>query len=154
MLPIGGGAAEQTIDWDPFMTFRSRLLSSLAILLVLFLVPSAFAAQYAVVDTSDGPFIIVTTTHDDQQCLTAAKPSSSVVEEKPAEKDDELEEDSFELVVQVNGKVRGRVNAPKDASKDTLEALAVEAVEAQLSGKERVKTVVVPGRLVNFVVKG
>ena len=70
MLPIGGGAAEQTIDWDPFMTFRSRLLSSLAILLVLFLVPSAFAAQYAVVDTSDGPFIIEL---DDQKAPISVK---------------------------------------------------------------------------------
>ena len=70
MLPIGGGAVEQTIDWDPSMTFRSRLLSSLAILLVLTLVPATFAAQYAVVDTSDGPFIIEL---DDQKAPISVK---------------------------------------------------------------------------------
>ena len=40
------------------MTFRSRLLSSLAILFALMLAPATFAAGYAVVDTSDGTFII------------------------------------------------------------------------------------------------
>ena len=52
------GPFKQTIDWDPSMTFRSRLLPSLAILLTLILVPPALAAQFAVVETSDGAFII------------------------------------------------------------------------------------------------
>ena len=56
-------------------------------------------------------------------------------------------------MVQVKGKVRGKVTAAKDASKDALEALAREAVAAQLEGREVVKTIVVPGKLVNFVVK-
>tara|TARA_R110002126_G_scaffold41590_39_gene121056 strand:- start:1895 stop:4477 length:2583 start_codon:yes stop_codon:yes gene_type:complete len=64
-----------------------------------------------------------------------------------------LEADTFELVVQVLGKVRGRVEAPKDASKEQLEDLARGAVPEQLEGKNVVKVVVVPGRLVNFVVK-
>ena len=65
----------------------------------------------------------------------------------------QLEEDDFELVVQVLGKVRGRARAPRSAGKDELEALARETVSAQLAGKEVVKTIVVPGRLVNFVVR-
>ena len=65
-----------------------------------------------------------------------------------------LQEDSFELVVQVNGKLRGRVRASKQADKAALEALAEDTCAEQLSGKERVKTIVVPGRLVNFVIKG
>ena len=52
------GPFKQTIDWDPSMTFRSRLLPSLAILLTLILVPPVLAAQFAVVETSDGAFII------------------------------------------------------------------------------------------------
>ena len=59
--------------------------------------------------------------------------------------------DTFELAVQVMGKLRGRVEAPKDASKDQLEALAREAVAERLEGKEIKKVIVVPGRLVNFV---
>ena len=64
-----------------------------------------------------------------------------------------LEEDTFELVVQVLGKVRGRVLAPRNAPQAELERLAAEAVPAWLEGKTLVKTIVVPGRLVNFVVR-
>jgi len=64
-----------------------------------------------------------------------------------------LEEDGFELVVQVNGKVRGRAQASKESGKEELEALAEGAVSQHLDGKERLKTIVVPGRLVNFVVR-
>src|SRR3954453_2533030 len=66
-----------------------------------------------------------------------------------------LEEDTFELVAQVNGKVRDRVSAPADASQTELEELAKSApnVQTHLEGKEIVKAVVVPGKLVNFVVR-
>ena len=64
-----------------------------------------------------------------------------------------LQTDAFELVVQVLGKVRGKVEAQKSASKDELLALARDTVAAQLEGREVVKEIVVPGRLVNFVVK-
>jgi leucyl-tRNA synthetase len=66
-----------------------------------------------------------------------------------------LERDSFELVVQVGGKLRDRVQAPSDASREALEVLAREAPNArvQLEGREVVKVIVVPGKLVNFVVR-
>jgi len=64
-----------------------------------------------------------------------------------------LEEEDFELVVQVLGKVRGRTRAPRGATKEQLEALARQVVAAQLEGKQLVKTVIVPDRLVNFVVR-
>jgi leucyl-tRNA synthetase len=64
-----------------------------------------------------------------------------------------LEDDDYELVVQVMGKVRGRTRAPKEATDDALAALARDAVASWLEGKTVVKTVVVPGRLVNFVVR-
>jgi leucyl-tRNA synthetase len=64
-----------------------------------------------------------------------------------------LAEDLFELVVQVMGRVRGRARASRSASKEELVELARRAVEKHLLEKHIVKTVVVPGRLVNFVVK-
>ncbi|MBJ7332615.1 MAG: class I tRNA ligase family protein, partial [Solirubrobacteraceae bacterium] len=66
-----------------------------------------------------------------------------------------LEADTFELVVQVNGKVRDRVTAPSGASKDELEALAMGSEKAQtfLEAKTVVKVIVVPDKLVNIVVR-
>jgi leucyl-tRNA synthetase len=61
--------------------------------------------------------------------------------------------DEFELVVQVLGKVRGKVQASKSASKDELLALAKATVADQLEGKTIVKEILVPGRLANFVVR-
>ncbi|MDH5618779.1 MAG: leucine--tRNA ligase [Gammaproteobacteria bacterium] len=65
-----------------------------------------------------------------------------------------LELDMIELVVQVNGKLRGRVAVPADAGKDDIEKLAIadDNVQRFLDGKEIRKVIVVPGRLVNIVV--
>jgi leucyl-tRNA synthetase len=67
-----------------------------------------------------------------------------------------LEADTFELVVQVNGKVRDRVEAPTGASKEALLELAraLPNVLAHVDGKDVVKEIVVPGKLVNVVVRG
>ncbi|MDZ4774888.1 MAG: leucine--tRNA ligase [Planctomycetota bacterium] len=64
-----------------------------------------------------------------------------------------LIEDEIDLPVQVNGKLRATAKAKKTANSAELEGIAREAVASHLAGKEVVKTVVVPGRLVNFVVK-
>jgi leucyl-tRNA synthetase len=64
-----------------------------------------------------------------------------------------LVEDEIELAVQVLGKVRAKIQVAKDADKDAILARAREAVAAQLEGKNVVKEIVVPGRLVNFVAK-
>lgn len=65
-----------------------------------------------------------------------------------------LVRDTVEVVVQINGKLRGRIQAPADADKDRLLAMALEAeaVANALDGREPRKTIVVPGRLVNLVV--
>ena len=63
-------------------------------------------------------------------------------------------DDEIDLPVQVNGKLRATPKAPKDADKAGLEAVARAAVAAHLEGKEILKVVIVPGRLVNFVIKG
>jgi len=58
-----------------------------------------------------------------------------------------------EHAVQVNGKVRAKIMVASDATKEAILAAAKEAVKADLVGKTIVKEVVVPGRLVNLVVK-
>jgi leucyl-tRNA synthetase len=65
-----------------------------------------------------------------------------------------LEEDTFELVVQVNGKVRDRLVVPADLPDEELVARAKESprVQAQLNGGEIRHTIVVPRKLVNLVV--
>ena len=62
--------------------------------------------------------------------------------------------DLVEIVVQVNGKLRGRVSVAADADNDTIgeQALADPNVQRFVEGKEVRKTIVVPGRLVNIVV--
>ncbi|WP_321872932.1 leucine--tRNA ligase [Burkholderia ubonensis] len=65
-----------------------------------------------------------------------------------------LEQAEIELVLQVNGKVRGALKVAKDASREAIEAAAVadEAFAKFGEGKPAKKIVVVPGRLVNIVV--
>ncbi len=59
------------------------------------------------------------------------------------------------VVVQVNGKLRDRLEVPADAGKDDVLALARTAANTVrfLEGKQVVKEIVVPGKLVNFVVR-
>jgi leucyl-tRNA synthetase len=65
-----------------------------------------------------------------------------------------LETDEIELVLQVNGKLRGHMRAPKSADRAAIERLALEndAVRRHMNGQPPKKVVVVPGRLVNVVV--
>jgi leucyl-tRNA synthetase len=65
-----------------------------------------------------------------------------------------LVSDTVELPVQVNGKVRSRITVPAGADQAAVEAAARadEKVAAQLGGREVRKVVIVPGRLINFVV--
>jgi leucyl-tRNA synthetase len=66
-----------------------------------------------------------------------------------------LERDVYELVCQVNGKLRDRVEAATDADPEELKELcrAAPNVQAHLDGKQVVKEIVVSGKLVNFVVR-
>ena len=66
-----------------------------------------------------------------------------------------LEREVYELVCQINGKVRDRVQASADATPETLKDLcrAAPNVRAHMDGKEIVKEIVVPGKLVNIVVR-
>ena len=64
-------------------------------------------------------------------------------------------EDEIEIPVQVNGKLRGLVVVPASATEDQIQqaALANEKVQAALAGKQVVKVIVVPKKLVNIVVR-
>ena len=75
--------------------------------------------------------------------------------EWPAFDESKLVDDEVEVVVQVNGKVRTKVTVAKDASKDQLEQVALEdeKVKEFTEGKQVVKVIAVPGKLVNIVVK-
>ena len=66
-----------------------------------------------------------------------------------------LSRNEIEIVVQVNGKLRGRVSVAADAERQQIEetALADENVQRFIEGKGIVKIIVVPGKLVNVVVK-
>jgi leucyl-tRNA synthetase len=64
-----------------------------------------------------------------------------------------LEQSEIELMIQVNGKLRGSVKVPKDADKAAVEAAAMasEAVQKYVEGTPK-KVIVVPGKLINIVV--
>lgn len=66
-----------------------------------------------------------------------------------------LEEDVVEIVVQVNGKVRAKIEIPKDMSKADMEAtaLAHDNIKTAIEGKEIKKVIAVPQKLVNIVAK-
>ncbi|MBQ3891984.1 MAG: leucine--tRNA ligase [Mailhella sp.] len=68
---------------------------------------------------------------------------------------DALVTETCTVVVQVNGKLRGRIEVPAGSGPDVLEKTALEdpAVSRHLEGKAVAKVVVVPGRLVNIVVR-
>jgi leucyl-tRNA synthetase len=71
----------------------------------------------------------------------------------PVASADIAREDELELAVQVNGKVRARITVPVAAAEEDAKAKGLAAVAEHTAGKTIVKVVVVPGRLVNVVVK-
>ena len=76
-------------------------------------------------------------------------------EEWPTYDINKTKDDSFEMVVQVNGKVRGKIEVSMETSKEEMEtlALSIPNVKNFTDGKEVVKIIVVPKKLVNIVVK-
>lgn len=86
----------------------------------------------------------------------AIDPNSSVHEQSWPECDEEaLKVDNVEIVLQVNGKVRGRLTVPAEATKEELEkiAMADANVQAHIGDATVRKVICVPGRLVNIVAK-
>ena len=82
-------------------------------------------------------------------------PKSLVDEPWPAVDEAALRESSVEVAVQVNGKLRARVKVPAGASEEAHRQIALDdsGVKTHVDGKTIVKAVIVPGRLINLVVK-
>jgi leucyl-tRNA synthetase len=88
------------------------------------------------------------------QELGFAKLSGNLLDAPWPEVDEKaLERDSIELMLQINGKLRGAIEVAVTASKEDIEkaALATEAFTKQANGGAPKKVIVVPGRLVNIV---
>ena len=76
-------------------------------------------------------------------------------EKWPTYDEAQLVEDTVEIVVQVNGKIKTKLNIAKDEDKESVlaKAKADENVAKVIEGKNVVKEIVVPNKLVNIVVK-
>ena len=76
-------------------------------------------------------------------------------EKWPTYDESKLQVNTVEVVVQVNGKMRGKLMIAKDSAKDVLEqeALKIDNVKANIDGKQIVKLIVIPNKIVNIVVK-
>ena len=88
------------------------------------------------------------------QVLTQSGESLSYVT-WPSYDESKLVEDEIEIVLQIKGKVRAKVVVSKDSSREDLEkiALANDKIQAEIAGKDIVKVISVPNKLVNIVVK-
>ena len=96
--------------------------------------------------------------HVTEEVWSEMKLGESMVTEQTWPKYDEskCKDDVIEIVVQVNGKVRTRLSVAADIQKDDAIALAKaeDRIAAEINGKNIVKEIYVPGKLVNIVVKG
>jgi leucyl-tRNA synthetase len=93
--------------------------------------------------------------HISQNLYTELQPGQDAgVARFPVSDPEALKQDAIELVLQVNGKLRGSLSVPATADKAAIEAAALTSETAQkhLNGQTPKKVVVVPGRLVNIVV--
>ena len=85
---------------------------------------------------------------------TELRPNTRLHEQGfPVVDESALVQNEIDLVIQVNGKLRGSLRVAKDTDKAMLEnlALAHEAVQKLLAGAAAKKVIVVPGRLINVV---
>jgi leucyl-tRNA synthetase len=92
--------------------------------------------------------------HTCQALWSGLRPGSDMLDQAYPEADQNaLVQDDVELMIQINGKLRGSLIVAKTTDKTTLEqlALAHEVVQKQLAGLPPKKIIVVPGRLINIV---
>jgi leucyl-tRNA synthetase len=93
--------------------------------------------------------------HICRSLIKALKPGACLMGSPwPVADESALTRDEIELMLQVNGKLRGKIRVAADAAKEAIEqaALASQDVQRFMEGKPAKKVVVVPGRLVNVVV--
>ena len=106
------------------------------------------------------PFILLLSPyvpHLSEELWALAGHEPSVTTQSWPEYDETLTVDNVvEIVVQINGKLRARFEQSKGLDKESIlkEALAIERIQELIEGKTIVKTIVVPDKLVNIVMKG
>ncbi|MBE6160558.1 MAG: leucine--tRNA ligase [Lactobacillales bacterium] len=83
------------------------------------------------------------------------KTTSIANESWPTYDESKTLEETFTMIVQVNGKVRGKIEVSSDTSKEEMESLAkeIDNVKTHIEGKEIVKIITVPKKLVNIVIR-
>lgn len=81
--------------------------------------------------------------------------TSLAYESWPTYDESKIAESEIEIPVQINGKLRAKIKVPADVDRESLQQAAQEddAIARNLEGHQIVKVVVVPGRLVNFVIR-
>ena len=75
--------------------------------------------------------------------------------EWPNYDEDKIQDEEFTLVVQVNGKVRGKITVSSNTTEDEMKekAFEIDNVKSYIEGKEIVKVITIPKKLVSIVVK-
>ena len=136
------------------LKFNTAIASLMALMNVIAEKGSINKAELSVFTMLLNPFA----PHVTEEVWSEMKLGEGMVTEQPWPKYDESKcnDDVIEIVVQVNGKVRARLCVAADIQKDDAIALAKaeDRIAAEINGKNVVKEIYVPGKLVNIVVKG
>ena len=136
------------------LKFNTAIASLMALMNVIAEKGSINKAELSVFTMLLNPFA----PHVTEEVWSEMKLGEGMVTEQSWPKYDEskCKDDVIEIVVQVNGKVRTRLSVAADIQKDDAIALAKaeDRIAAEINGKNVVKEIYVPGKLVNIVVKG
>lgn len=136
------------------LKFNTAIASLMALMNVIAEKGSINKAELSVFTMLLNPFA----PHVTEEVWSEMKLGEDMVTEQIWPKYDEskCKDDVIEIVVQVNGKVRTRLSVAADIQKDDAIALAKaeDRIAAEINGKNVVKEIYVPGKLVNIVVKG
>ena len=136
------------------LKFNTAIASLMALMNVIAEKGSINKAELSVFTMLINPFA----PHVTEEVWSEMKLGEGMVTEQIWPKYDEskCKDDVIEIVVQVNGKVRTRLSVAADIQKDDAIALAKaeDRIAAEINGKNVVKEIYVPGKLVNIVVKG
>ena len=136
------------------LKFNTAIASLMALMNVIAEKGSINKAELSVFTMLLNPFA----PHVTEEVWSEMKLGEGMVTEQIWPKYDEskCKDDVIEIVVQVNGKVRARLCVAADIQKDDAIALAKaeDRIAAEINGKNVVKEIYVPGKLVNIVIKG
>jgi leucyl-tRNA synthetase len=150
--------AKVTDDLGRRFTFNTAIASVMELLNEVSRFEVRSAADRAVVQEALASAVLMLSPivpHVTHRLWQALGGSRAVVDERwPVADPAALVADSIEIVLQVNGKVRGRVAVPAGAAEDAIRtaALADPGVQKHMDGKPARRVIVVPGKLVNVVV--